>query len=129
MWRDLLKGPGSVLTSGFPEAPLPDVKLKAMETYLTRTVKSVRDAADKAVLPPKAKKGKAPPHTPHQVGVQAMLLAPLFLLRLVLVSVEQGLCRKDVRYTGWGESLLEKVQHASSASSPSDLDSDLIQPD
>lgn len=56
-----------MLTSGWPEAPLPDVKLKAMETYLTRTVKSVRDAADKAVLPPKAKKGKAPPHTPHQV--------------------------------------------------------------
>ena len=69
VWRDLLKGPGSVLTSGFPEAPPPDIKLKAMETYLTRTVKSVRDAADKAVLPPKAKKGKAPPHTPHQVCV------------------------------------------------------------
>ena len=76
VWRNLLQRPGSVLTSGWPEAPLPDVKLKAMETYLTRTVKALRDAADKAVLPPKAKKGKAPPpHPPPGTPLPGLLSA------------------------------------------------------
>lgn len=38
-----------------------------MEVYLTKTVKGLRDALDKALLPPKAKKGKAPAHTPQEV--------------------------------------------------------------
>ena len=67
VWRALLKLPGSCLNSGWPKAPAPDAQLKAMEQYLAKTVKGVRDLADKAVLPPKAKKGKAPQHQPQQV--------------------------------------------------------------
>ena len=67
VWRDLLKLSGSCLNSGWPQAAAPDPQLKAMEVYLTKTVKSIRDSADKAVLPPKAKKGKAPQHQPQQV--------------------------------------------------------------
>ena len=77
VWRDLLKLPGSCLNSGWPQQFAPDGQLKAMEQYLARTVKSVRDAADKAVLPPKAKKGKAPTHQPQQVCEGSLLPSQL----------------------------------------------------
>lgn len=38
-----------------------------MEVYLTKTIRALREAVDKALLPPKAKKGKAAPHTPQEV--------------------------------------------------------------
>ena len=95
VWRNLLQLPGSCLTSGWPEAPVPDGQLKAMEAYLTKTVKSVRDAADKVVLPPKAKKGKAPPHQPQQVNIGGSAL-------------RSRLC--CARHRLWSPPVLEAVQ-------------------
>ena len=44
------------------------VPWQAMQVYLTKTIKGLRDAVDKALLPPKAaKKGKAPAHVPQEV--------------------------------------------------------------
>ena len=50
------------------------VGLQAMEVYLTKTIKGLRDALDKALLPSKAKKGKAPPTHPQEVLPHVLLL-------------------------------------------------------
>lgn len=40
--------------------------MQAMEVYLIKTIKGLRDTVDKALMPPKAKKGKAAPHVAQQ---------------------------------------------------------------
>lgn len=55
VWGNLLHKPGSVLTSGWPDAGQPDEILRAASTYLARTVVDWRKAIAKSAAHPKAK--------------------------------------------------------------------------
>ncbi|KAK9795569.1 hypothetical protein WJX73_002580 [Symbiochloris irregularis] len=126
VWGTVLQERGSVLTAGWPVLPEPDIKVKAMEVYLSKTIRGLRDSVDRALLPPKARKGKAPAHVAQQVVAVDVYVADRFIgwqetaLQFMALHLSDG---SDV--AGFGKltgSLLEEIRTKDVGGGMSDAD-------
>jgi leucyl-tRNA synthetase len=68
IWSQMLKRPGSVLTSGWPKADEPDFVMQRASQYIEELIPLLRKMIQKMEAPPKEKKGGKGPATPPLVS-------------------------------------------------------------
>ena len=68
IWSQMLKRPGSVLTSGWPKADEPDFVMQRASQYIEELIPALRKTIQKAEAPPKEKKGGKGPAAPPPVS-------------------------------------------------------------
>jgi leucyl-tRNA synthetase len=80
IWREMLKREGSILNSGWPDAPPTDVLLQEMGKHVEIQISSLRKSIAKAELPPRTKKGEPAAAAP----------GPVYAIELVVPSEYGG---------------------------------------